>query len=1148
MSTPSVYALLVGVDRYDNPQQAPNLRGCVADTQAMHSFLTTRLQVPEERILWLTSTMEQSEAADRRATRANVIKGWQQHLTQAGPGDHVFFHYSGHGAQAKTIDPENEPDGLDETIVPADSRTPGIFDILDKELAALIATVEAKGARVTCFMDCCHSGSGTRMVIDPSADRPRTRMAAGDNRDRPLETVVTLPAGTRAVTGPKGPSGILPLSEHILLAGCRDEELSHEYRSPETGQWQGATTYFLLKKLASYQPGLTWAEVHDYVQSNVHAVYARQSPQLEGPGELQVFGGIGESVAPYVRVQEIDPVDPLRIKLGAGVAIGLTEGSRVAIYGPGSDLRGAPLVNGMVTEVRVDHSWVAIDMDAAVELSSRVVITSYGVGGTVYRVATDDQTLALAISTAYAGQPSPFFDVVPAAEAGADMRVAVVNGRYAIQDGTGVQIVLDMPATTAEGAAKAVSHLEHLARFRSAKSLNNPDPYASLTDQITISAITGDRLSGERMIDQRPLRANGGEYILNENEPIQILVESKAPTDLYVAVFVLDSETFAIQRVYPHPRRGPNQKVVPGSPPIKAYSASTVAITNPALSTVQLTFKVFATKDPTEFDALQLAALNQPVQRGRTRAAGTSSLARLINAGQHDGTRVTFGAADSTGDDWTTSQVEIKLISSSNEVPLPAGQESVEVGTNLGIVVKKPSGFVGRLIANALSSISSRSTDGGMTLPSFGDSTLLEPVGGGAPGTRAAGSSPTILDLEAEGDQFSLIDAQNPLHVELDIYEDPHVIGILPIAYDGQFFHIVGEPTAVTEKVGSRAVGATDKRTVAVDITFLPEPELGEDEIGARDLKRTVRLFFYKMIQGALPADTGLRKAHLDATGQPAYAPVTRDDIAQASKIALMVHGFTADTGWLVNYAWPKVQSLAGYDLCLTFDYETFNTPIKENGSKLALALEAVGIGPDDGVQLDIFAHSMGTQVSRSLVEIFGGHRYVDRVFMGGALNAGSVLVKAGKLLPWLSTVMLNGGAVSVPPALLIAWATKKVTDLAVAIQDMNPDSAFFQEINSLSEPNDVPYYVQIGDNTANVRSVNWNRLFEKSNLMAGVDAGLDLIFGGQNDLAVAVSSAQNLRHGQYPNLTVHVTKGNHFQYFNNFESETVLAEWLREG
>ena len=146
MSNPSIYALLVGVDRYDNPQQAPNLRGCVADTQAMYNFLTTRLQVPADRILWLTSTMERSEPADRRATRENILRGWQQHLTKAGAGDHVFFHYSGHGAQAKTIDPVNEPDGLDETIVPADSRTPGVFDILDKELAALIAGVEANGA------------------------------------------------------------------------------------------------------------------------------------------------------------------------------------------------------------------------------------------------------------------------------------------------------------------------------------------------------------------------------------------------------------------------------------------------------------------------------------------------------------------------------------------------------------------------------------------------------------------------------------------------------------------------------------------------------------------------------------------------------------------------------------------------------------------------------------------------------------------------------------------------------------------------------------------------------------------------------------------------------------------------------------------
>ncbi len=48
MTQPQVYALLVGIDRYKNPREAPHLRGCVADAESMRSLLINRLGVPEQ--------------------------------------------------------------------------------------------------------------------------------------------------------------------------------------------------------------------------------------------------------------------------------------------------------------------------------------------------------------------------------------------------------------------------------------------------------------------------------------------------------------------------------------------------------------------------------------------------------------------------------------------------------------------------------------------------------------------------------------------------------------------------------------------------------------------------------------------------------------------------------------------------------------------------------------------------------------------------------------------------------------------------------------------------------------------------------------------------------------------------------------------
>ena len=170
---------------------------------------------------------------------------------------------------------------------------------------------------------------------------------------------------------------------------------------------------------------------------------------------------------------------------------------------------------------------------------------------------------------------------------------------------------------------------------------------------------------------------------------------------------------------------------------------------------------------------------------------------------------------------------------------------------------------------------------------------------------------------------------------------DPNIAGLLPIAYDGEFFYIAGSPAEAT---GTRSVDS-DKRSMAVTVDFLPVPVGGDDagEVGTRDLKRTVNLLIYKIMHNDLPPGLGVRQASLDAGGQPAYAPVTPEHVRAARRIVLMVHGFTSDTGWLVYNAWPWAKN-RGYDLCLTFDYETFNTGFKENGRILYEQLSLIHI------------------------------------------------------------------------------------------------------------------------------------------------------------------------------------------------------------
>lgn len=90
-------------------------------------------------------------------TRFNILCALQWLVFGAGQGDSLVFHYSGHGGQQATLDLGDEPDGLDETILPVDHLICG--EILDNEMNDILVRGAPDGVKVTAIMDCCHSGS-----------------------------------------------------------------------------------------------------------------------------------------------------------------------------------------------------------------------------------------------------------------------------------------------------------------------------------------------------------------------------------------------------------------------------------------------------------------------------------------------------------------------------------------------------------------------------------------------------------------------------------------------------------------------------------------------------------------------------------------------------------------------------------------------------------------------------------------------------------------------------------------------------------------------------------------------------------------------------------------------------------------------------
>lgn len=645
MST--VYALLVGINRYAAGDSAPPpLRGCVNDVTAMQIALTRLIGVPEQNIYLLT---------EQQATRDAIIDGWRSHLRdQVQPGDVAYFHYSGHGSQACSTD-LSEADGFDETLVAYDSRLAGHFDLLDKELAALIAEVEQRQVQVIVFLDCCHSGGGTRAKAVAAV-----RKCPTDVRQRPVETVLAPLGPVGAKT--RSASGWKIDGRHLLFAACRDEEKANEYFVDGIKRWHGAATYFFLQTLQSYRTGMTWSDACDQIYANVHAIYTNQSPQLEGPDNLALFGGAGNDVGGYLLVTATQ--ENCQIKLSGGLAMGVTLGCKLAVYPPGSRLEHDPLALALVEEADVDSAWARLDRAVDIPIASRARIIAFGYDAQMLPVAVTDVTVRDAISHSANGAPSRFLEVVegnPQREdgRGAALIVWVENGCYVVRDPAGEQIVNETPPSDPAGAARIVRSLEHLAIFRNVRTLRNNarDPALAGAVRVTEPMIVKPSRSNVAAAGAlQPLRQKGQELAASPGQTISFDVVNRSQSRLFITVLRLGAD-FSIKRIEPLEGR---QTTLP--PAGKLTVRQKLAPATSGQSRPALILKIFITSEKVSFDSLELPALNEGPIHNNDKVRDAGPLSSLLDAVRRTGTRPIRPLTEDNADDkWIVEQVEVTI-------------------------------------------------------------------------------------------------------------------------------------------------------------------------------------------------------------------------------------------------------------------------------------------------------------------------------------------------------------------------------------------------------------------------------------------------------------------------------------------------------
>jgi|GEM_PF-1825859 len=254
-----IKAVIVGINEYSYyPGQ--NLSGCVNDAEDVINYLTGSRSVAPGDIVPLY---------DQRATKAAITSALRDMVATSTPGDHLLFHFSGHGTQvaAQGVD---EADGLDEVLCPTDFN----FDdrssaITDDELAAVLSSVPV-GVALTVLVDACHSGDISRQFAARPTDRPRCL--------RPPRDVARGLEARRARKKRRS----LERVRGATISACASSETAID--TSFGGKANGAFTYYWLKAVAATPE----ASLQQLVQSTGGSLAGySMHPELAGPVELQ---------------------------------------------------------------------------------------------------------------------------------------------------------------------------------------------------------------------------------------------------------------------------------------------------------------------------------------------------------------------------------------------------------------------------------------------------------------------------------------------------------------------------------------------------------------------------------------------------------------------------------------------------------------------------------------------------------------------------------------------------------------------------------------------------------------------------------------------------------------------------------------------
>ena len=1159
----NIYVLLVGINDYASG--IPKLNGCIKDVELIKNYLKSKFGDPAAvsnvrtlpgangdmplnvqqngRVHLLTLT-------DKEATYRNIIRGFREHLALAKENDTAWFHFSGHGSEqfAAPEFKEIDPNGKDQTLVcyKEENDTKNHLFLADKEIAVLLHEVAKGNPHIVVSLDSCHSGSGTRDLLDTSDIKPRAyKFLTSTDREDPA----LLPGSIRHISTyldghfeRMGDKINVPLSKHLLMSACESVQTAGDQ------PMGGIFTTTLVQNLTEAIGPIHYANLYTKTRAEANKKRRSQNPQFE------TIGGFD----PYTRFLEGNPMDEITeeyevfnkgdiwyVRCGAihGLPVGKEEKVRLVISSDKDvDENGQPKKYGAHIEV-VGAQYSNLVQSEVSDLSKEFTYLAKVLSmpaNPIYVKIVGDNTAMQELRKQWDASKN----VLIASDESELHTVAIelnAEGSIALRDENGKEFVTVPPPDGGINAQIEIvkNNLHKIARWKRMIELDNPNSkIENMFDfelLLTEKEIGSDDLKTIGYRDKEVKIYGSGDNLKEVLDDDGLLLGhvlginfqvafKKAKQDLYCYAFDMSSScaiTFRSdeEKVLRKGNMGVGDKMrlVPRDEEGNDFGYAWGMGVDDDSATRW--FKLLVTTEE--------LAYHQLTQTGLVGTRGELELSRLPQK--------------KIMNDWCAKTIKVTLLKAQNEIPEASSDAAVIAGGKIRI---KGHENVNAKISLATANANERSSDPTNKLAKF-ENMGLQMMDFNDSRDLARQNVLELTNLKVD-DQANL--QENPLEIVIadKLAEDEFM---LPIAFDGDNFRVIGD-------------AAAEGNETVVRIRELPKVDSGStenpfgDEQVDRSLFKALKMAFFKLVLKKTEQNK-LRFADYQADG----TMIRREagiipNVTAANKILVVIHGIIGDTEEMATdlafVKGPDGKSMKdNFDLVLTYDYENLNTPIEETAGKFKADLEAVGIHANAEKEVTILAHSMGGLVSRCFIEFEenGGNKVIDHLILAGTPNNGSNFGKiesARKFAIAALDLSANFFPNFIPFSGYLLKGLRTAADVFVTLGQMDPTkSEFLKKLNNCPDPG-IPYTI-LGGDVEQFMEEKKGDVKGMEKLLKGVGNLVNM--GDKNDIAATVDSIHNnavwaIRNPQPQTMTVSC---HHLNYFSSENGRNALGSLLKE-